>query len=390
MKRFAFLALLFTVAFSAQWKIVNLNFATIAIDVAFVSDTVGICAVGDNGSGSSVLATSNGGQKWNSVPGPTSLLYLGAAAQMSSTNGQSGVVCGTLDTQYSHVKKGWNFTVSDLGLQSQNADDFGDGMSYGVVGETLSGGQGVAVSTNYGQHFTFYNITALQTIARYGAFPSATTWYVSAGQWPGGAGSAEANNGDSSVITRQMTKRLHYHYNKDTAKYSHSFHTGEFDTPENSFQWQAQIVKTTDGGKTWNTMFYNHSHYYFNQISCGTELNCVAAAESDSKTSAGVWLFTTSDGGSTWSNTMYMAGNTYSVVATEFVSETEVWAGGAEMGQIGPKFAYFWHSTDSGSTWTLVDNVKGVYPIATSFADPAHGFAVGPNFEDQSSFLSYS
>jgi len=382
------LALCVAVALSAQWQIVTLNFATIAIDVAFISDTQGICAIGDNGSGSTVMATANGGGKWHSVPGPTSLLYLGAAAQPNNSTGQSGVVCGTLDTQYSHIKKGWNFTVSDLGLSSQNADDFGDGMSYGVVGSTLAGGQGVAVSTNYGQHFTFYNISQLETIARYGAFPSATTWYVSAGQWPGGAVDADPS---SPITTRQMNKRLHYHYNKDTKKYSHSFHTGEpEETPENQFEWQAQVVKTTDGGKTWTTVFYNHSHFYANQISCGTPLNCVFAAESDAKTSAGVWLFTTSDGGSTWTNTMYLAGDTYSVVATEFVSATEVWAGGAELGEIGPKFAYFWHSTDSGSTWTLVDNVKGVYPIATSFADPAHGFAVGPNFEDQSSFLSYS
>lgn len=39
---------------------------------------------------------------------------------------RSGVVCGAFDTQYSHVKNGWNFSVSDLGLQSQNVDDFGD------------------------------------------------------------------------------------------------------------------------------------------------------------------------------------------------------------------------------------------------------------------------
>jgi len=276
-----------------------------------------------------------------------------------------------------------------LGLQSQNVDDFGDGMSYGVVGETLNGGQGCAVSTNYGQHFTFYNASVLQTIARYGAFPSATTWYISAGQWPGGS-TAVDNNANSAVVTRQMTKRLHYHYDKEAKKYSHSWHTGGDESEDNSFEWQAQIVKTTDGGKTWQTMFYNHSHYYFNQMDCASELICVAAAESDAKSSAGVWLFTTTNGGTSWTNTMYMAGNQYSVVAVEFVSATEVWASGAELGQIGPKFAYFWHSTDAGNTWTLVDNVKGVYPFALSFADPTHGFAVGPNFEDQSSFLAYA
>jgi len=372
---------------SAEWKIVTLNFATIAIDVAFVSPNEGICAIGDNGSGSTVQATANGGQNWHSVPGPMSLMYLGAAAQNDSMGGRSAVVAGALDTQYSHIAKGWNFSLADVGLSSQNVDDFGDGMSYGVVGSTLSGGQGAAVSTDYGQKFKFFNVSILQTIARYGAFPSSTTWYISAGQWPG---EATVDEPDSPIVTRKISKRLHYHFNKESQKYSHSFHTGEGNTPQNNYEWQAQIVKTTNGGQTWTTMFYNHSHYYFNQIACGTENNCVAAAESDSQTSAGVWLFTTANGGTTWTTSMYMAGDAYSVIAVEFVSETEVWAGGAELGQIGPKFAYLWHSTDSGNTWTLDSTIKGVYPMALSFPDPAHGFAVGPNFEDQSSFLSYS
>jgi len=388
MSRRTILLLFFVcLAFSQQWKIVTLNFATIAVDIAFISDTAGICAIGDNGSGSTIQATSNGGQNWHSVPGPESLLFLGAAAQTDST-GQSAVVCGTFTSQYSHLPKNWNFSISDLGLSSQNVDDFGDGKSYGVVGSTISGGQGVAVSTNYGQHFTYYNISILQTIARYGPFPSATTWYISAGQW---AGEEVEEGPDSPIVTRKVSKRLHYHYNKETQKYSHSFHTGGDETPDMNYEWQAQVVKTTDGGKTWQTMFYNHSHYYFNQISCGSEDNCVVAAESDSKSSAGVWLFTTSDGGSTWTNTMYMAGGQYSVIAVEFVSPTEVWASGAELGEIGPKFAYFWHSTNGGGSWTLEGtSIKGVYPMALSFPDSAHGFAVGPNFEDQSSFLSYS
>lgn len=46
--------------------------------------------------------------------------------------------------------------------------------------------------------------------------------------------------------------------------------------------------------------------------------------------------------------------------------------------------------TTSRSKLSRFTRFQGVYPFALSFADPQHGFAVGPNFEDQSSFLAYA
>jgi hypothetical protein len=47
--------------------------------------------------------------------------------------------------------------------------------------------------------------------------------------------------------------------------------------------WKAQIVKTTDGGKTWKSVFFQNNTFYFNQIACGSELSCVAIGEADTR-----------------------------------------------------------------------------------------------------------
>ena len=59
----------------------------------------------------------------------------------------------------------------------------------------------------------FFNISAAQTIARYGAFPSRKVWYVSAGQFP------QTENKDSSLV-RELTRRVHYHVNATTGRLS--------------------------------------------------------------------------------------------------------------------------------------------------------------------------
>jgi photosystem II stability/assembly factor-like uncharacterized protein len=40
-------------------------------------------------------------------------------------------------------------------------------------------------------------------------------------------------------------------------------------TPDSTYH--AAIAKTTDGGKTWNTVFYDEGNFYFNGISCPSE-----------------------------------------------------------------------------------------------------------------------
>ena len=52
------------------------------------------------------------------------------------------------------------------------------------------------------------------------------------------------------------------------------------------------IFKTSDGGKTFTTLFHNEGEYYFNGIHCASETHCLAVAEGDT----GTHIFVTHDG----------------------------------------------------------------------------------------------
>lgn len=69
--------------------------------------------------------------------------------------------------------------------------------------------------------------------ARYGAFPSPTTWYVAGGMWPSAAAAAHALG----------------HIERPKARRTVNRRDGPLD------QYRALITKTTDGGKSWTTVF---------------------------------------------------------------------------------------------------------------------------------------
>jgi photosystem II stability/assembly factor-like uncharacterized protein len=118
---------------------------------------------------------------------------------------------------------------------SRFADD-NTGKKFGVTG-TFGGKQGVAVSVNGGANFKRYPISALFTDARYGAFPSDTTWYVAAGQW-----------GNDVAARAPRRKSV---FQNEQGRFPHKYTA----VAGNGTGYAAQIVKTSDGGKTWTTLF---------------------------------------------------------------------------------------------------------------------------------------
>jgi hypothetical protein len=114
--------------------------------------------------------------------------------------------------------------------------------------------------------------------------------------------------------------------------------------------YSAFITKSTDGGKTWTTVFSDTTVYYFNEISCWTPTLCVAVAEGFSE-NAGVRIFRTTDG-DTWKEVFAAASNdvnAYSFMSVEFASATDVWVGGSNQGST--QEALMFHSKDGGATW---------------------------------------
>jgi len=158
--------------------------------------------------------------------------------------------------------------------------------------------------------------------------------------------------------------------------------------------WNAQIVKSTDGGQTWVSQYWNTSYFYFNQITCASETHCVAVGESQTKPGkgkpkvAGIHIFLTTDG-EHWDEVFFQEAEWMSIFAVTFVSDQVVWASGCDLGS-DPIFGFFWVSRDGGKTWKVSDTLKKVYPVELSFLDPQNAWAVGPNDDQNSALMRFS
>jgi hypothetical protein len=102
---------------------------------------------------------------------------------------------------------------------------------------------GVSVSNNGGKTFNTQAIDLLFTTARYGVYPTANTWYITAGTWP------ESNDDYSSTGLRRFELQNedgHFpsHYNLKAPE-------ANDDAPANGYQ--AELVRTTDAGKVCRT-----------------------------------------------------------------------------------------------------------------------------------------
>jgi len=150
--------------------------------------------------------------------------------------------------------------------------------------------------------------------------------------------------------------------------------------------WKAQIVKTSDGGKTWTSLFYDEGNFYFNEIDCADETHCCAVGEADTSAAPGVRIYCTSDG-TTFKRVLFNADADFSIMAIQAISQSEWWAAGGDMGSSFT--GYFWHSTDGGDTWTT-QTIPGVYGNSLSFPSAAAGFATGFDVFQTSVFMKYA
>ena len=104
---------------------------------------------------------------------------------------------------------------------------------------------GVAVSRDSGTTFEVIPVAdGVSNYARYGSFPSESTWYVSSGIW-----------GEDPVTSlkkqHRMTSRVSVHAD-GVSLAEHKF------SPKNATAtttgWYGAVSKTTDAGKTWTNV----------------------------------------------------------------------------------------------------------------------------------------
>ena len=259
-------------ALASSWQMSDVKVTTLC-GVSAISGQEVYAAMSDNALGPGVIHSTDA-CKTSEYIGPAGGMNMDIAFTPAGVAGCMATVSGLQLTQ-----DGKTFhKVSDLIGVSQNVEAFGSS-SFGATGTftsktTKKSVNGVAVSSNYGTTWDIYDIGLGEGYtARYGAFPTATTWYVSSGSWPYDASAAKAEH--------KMSARLNV-FNKDGKK------TTEYTQPKTKSLrsstvtgYPGAISKTTDGGKTWTKVFDSNGSMYFNEIHCNDEQNCMAVAEND-------------------------------------------------------------------------------------------------------------
>jgi hypothetical protein len=212
--------------------------------------------------------------------------------------------------------------------------------------ESTVNGVAVATSANAAA-WTLSDIglsTASGYYARYGSFPTATTWYVTSGNWP------PADKPGDEKLTSGIVERV-------SGRLSVMYNVGD-NTPQITFMsaknllgtFPGAISKTTDGGATWTKVFDSAGKYYMNQIDCFDATHCFAVGE-DMKSAT---VLQTIDGGAHWTAVMSLKGPK-SLHSVRMISNSEVWVSGGEpsSGTYANKewVGNYYHSTNGGATW---------------------------------------
>jgi len=259
-------------------------------------------------------------------------------------------------------------------------------LGFGAAGD-FNQDNGASVTTDQGKDWGNYDI-GVDYWSRYGSYPSATTWYISAGWWPGYYDFHHPEAEGIHVLSQKI--RLNHETGVE-----YLFNAGNIQPGRRLLQtgYAAAITKSSDGGKTWTTVFQDLGNYYFNAIDCPTETDCWIVGESESDSpQPGVRILHTGDGGKNWDVQMYNASSDYSLMDISMLNTTEGWAAGGKLTEADFE-GHFWHTTDGGKTWTLENLVKNVYGNDLSFVwnqDKTYvGWATAFTKSGQSSTLIY-
>jgi photosystem II stability/assembly factor-like uncharacterized protein len=386
----------------ADWSIVSPNVATICTGISCTSDKICYIPVAANGVGTNILHSSDGGDTWTpTVEEPFALLLLDIAAENLNV-----VALGALTLEYSTDGALDFYSSSGVIGAGQCIRSIPGTSGFGAVGDwgLFSESNGPAISMNGGMNFTADNITSLQADSRYGAFPTSTEWIIAAGDWPGEGSDDNTQTSTTpanfrrlwirpgtivqpkhyttkitsgSKLVKTAGSRLHLlqapdgtllwaQVRRDSVLAANA-HDDAFFYGQAPNTWEAQLARTSDAGQTWNVVFSKVGAFYFNDIACIDANNCCVVAETGTGTNgtdgAGTFIYCTTNGGVDWTETNVNPDPDSSLIGIDHIGPNEYWAVGGELGLITPLYTTFWHTTDSGVTWTKEANFNLTYGI---------------------------
>lgn len=233
---------------------------------------------------------------------------------------------------------------------------------------------GVALVSG-GKLVSIWETPSNASVLRYGSFPSSTTWYLTAGTWPADDTDDTDDKLTKSELGQVFSKRVAL--NHDTTFSKNLVNKRNLQSTDDGSGYVAQILKTQDGGKTFAQVFVppGEVNYYFNQISCPTESQCVAVGEGNDSNGVPVAVvFTTDDGGATWKETL-LVGTIYSITAVQMIDSKKGWIGATTL-QGRTIGGTFYVTADGGMTWQLQQTLAGCELILDlEFSSNGAGFA---------------
>lgn len=345
-------------AVAQTWQTGGVAKYTTMVGVSAVSASEAYGAVMDNTVGFGVVRTTDyaaTGTFYGPAGGFNMDIAYSADGSLGAIAGMGGVFLG--------VPASADFTkVAGIHGMSQNVETWGQ-KSFGATGQFSFSAHdavnGVVVTLDGGQTWSHSDIgvDASHYYARYGAFPSDTTWFVTSGMWPSDEVNARSRR-DHSRLSAYLTFTSN-HTLVATPNVRVQKSRGKLGD-DNTTGWYGGISRTTDGGKTW-TQVFNTDLFYFNQIHCSDVNTCLAVGENDD----GAFVVSSKDGGNTWA-TVLTAPAGVSLAAVRMLSATEAWVSGGSQGRGGLQGNYY-HTTDGGATWNL-ETASG-YSFDLSFKD---------------------
>lgn len=389
-------------ASAAKWTIVDGTAATTLVGIGANTDVEAVAGAAQNGVGA--LIERYDGEKW-----PKEQLQAGMLLDAGVSDSYT-VATSVLPILISKDKGATYTTVDSIGGACQSATVTEEAIS--LVGGFIvadpdttrnTNFYGVARSTDGGETWSSSEIP--DGSCRYGAFPSSDVWYVSNGMWGSDedalsrskthfdtSSSLRASFLDYSVSARATVGGVQKGGVSFRGRGEHTKATTN--ATDTTTGWWGSITKTTDGGKTWSTVFKSdpeNDYWYFNSIACSSETHCVAVAEGDASADGGyvALAFVTFDGGVTWNNALtsdVLPDNVVSIMGAAWVNDDEGWL--AATAKSGPALSgVFFKTTDGGKTYKVEQTLENCFVMDMDFANGV-GFATCSSSSGSSSSVA--
>jgi len=227
---------------------------------------------------------------------------------------------------------------------------------------------GVMASFDGGRSQKYFD-WGVETQARYGAFPSNSTWFISGGTWPAEKSRAAVNG------VYQLSPRI-------------TLRSGsvEIDTNPSAMGsaegYLGVIARTTDGGNSWRVVYNDTNRFYFNGISCANTQQCWAVAEGPD----GAWILNSNNGGETWTEQYFLT--LAGLFDIKMIDPNNGWAVGAVVAGISFN-ALFLLTNDGGRTWTNQNTVNNAWPNSITVVSLERAYATAFLRSGLSSILAY-